>query len=217
MKKKLLALLFTSIFSLSLISCSKDVSKNNVLTNSPNNTPLSEDIESENQNNSNSNSNLNSSENNDLNIEEIKDEIITKNANIYYYDVVNDKIIYLQTNIEIKNKEVATALVNKLKKSPTDDIAPAINENIYLKSAKLDQANDVITLDFSSNFIEEQNLGGGTESSTLKAICNTFGDYFNVNKVIITLDGKPYSSGHIVKNEGEAFDVNLDIAEELKK
>lgn len=213
MKKKLLALLFTSIFSLSLISCSKDISKNNVLTNSPNNAPSSEDIESESDNNNN----LSSSENNDLNIEEIKDEVITKDANIYYYDVVNDKIIYLQTNIEITNKEVATALVNKLKKSPTSDIAPAINENISLKSAKLDQPNDVITLDFSSDFIEKQNLGGGAESSTLKAICNTFGDYFNVSKVIITLDGKPYSSGHIVKGEGEAFEVNLDIAEELKK
>lgn len=207
MKKKLLALFITTIFSISLISCSKTTPENDNIDN----TPITESSDKENDKVSTpSESNDSSSINNE-------NEILTESANIYYYDVVNDKIVYLSKTIEIKNKEVATALVNELKKSPTEDISPVISSNITLKSATLDKASDTIKLDFSSNFVIEQNLGAGTESSTLKAICNTFGDYFNVSKVIITLDGKPYSSGHIIKAEGEAFDVDLNNSTELKK
>lgn len=211
MKKKLLAILFTTIFSLSLISCSQDISENNNTNTNENNTTSSDNVDND------SNEQSNSSENNDSDKENTENEIIKENVNIYYYDVVTDKIVYVPTTIEIKNKEVATALVNELKKSPTEDIPPAINENITLKSANLDKNSDVITLDFSSNFVKEQNLGAGAESSTLEAICNTFGDYFKVNKVIITLEGKPYSSGHIMKNEGESFNVNLTNSVELTK
>lgn len=207
MKKKLLALLFTTIFSFSLISCSKTISENDNLDN----TPIAESSDKENDKVSTP------SENNDSSSTDNKNEILTESANIYYYDVVNDKIVYLSKTIEIKNKEIATALVNELKKSPTEDISPVINSNITLKSANLDNNSNTIKLDFSSNFVTEQNLGAGTESGTLTAICNTFGDYFNVSKVIITLDGKPYSSGHIIKTEGEAFDVNLDNSIELNK
>lgn len=207
MKKKLLALLFTTIFSFSLISCSKTISENDNVDN----TPIAESSDKENDKVSTP------SENNDSSSTDNKNEILTESANIYYYDVVNDKIVYLSKTIEIKNKEIATALVNELKKSPTEDISPVINSNITLKSANLDNNSNTIKLDFSSNFVTEQNLGAGTESGTLTAICNTFGDYFNVSKVIITLDGKPYSSGHIIKTEGEAFDVNLDNSIELNK
>ena len=207
MKKKLLALLFTTIFSFSLISCSKTISENDNVDN----TPIAESSDKENDKVSTP------SENNDSSSTDNKNEILTESANIYYYDVVNDKIVYLSKTIEIKNKEIATALVNELKKSPTEDISPVINSNITLKSANLDNNSNTIKLDFSSNFVTEQNLGAGTESGTLTAICNTFGDYFNVSKVIITLDGKPYSSGHIIKAEGEAFDVDLNNSTELKK
>ena len=207
MKKKLLALLITTIFAFSLISCSKTISEND----NTDNTPITESSDKENDKVSTP------SEKNDSSSIDNENEILTESANIYYYDVVNDKIVYLSKTIEIKNKEVATALVNELKKSPTEDISPVISSNITLKSATLDKASDTIKLDFSSNFVIEQNLGAGTESSTLKAICNTFGDYFNVSKVIITLDGKPYSSGHIIKAEGEAFDVDLNNSTELKK
>lgn len=207
MKKKLLALLFITIFSFSIISCSQAISENDTSINTPSTENTDKEVTTK----------PNTSDNDTLNTNDNENEIITEKANIYYYDVITDKIVYIKTSIEIKNKEVATALVNELKKSPTDDIPPSINENISLKSANLDKNSDVITLDFSSNFVKEQNLGAGSESSTLEAICNTFGDYFNVSKVIITLDGKPYSSGHIVKNEGDTFDVNLDSAVELTK
>lgn len=60
------------------------------------------------------------------------------------------------------------------------------------------------------------NLGSGAETNTLKAICNTFGDYFNVSNVIINLDDKPYTSGHILMKDGDSFKVDTNNSIELK-
>lgn len=201
MKKNIIATLLLLFIPFSIISCSpKTPTKNNTSSNI-----------TVNENNSSKNDAINKENNNTT------PEIINDNAKIYYYDVVNDKIVYTNKTIEIKDKAVATALVNELKKAPNDEVTSAISTDISLISADVDKDKDCITLNFSSNFVKAQNLGGGAESSTLKAICNTFGDYFNVKNVIITLEDKPYSSGHILMKDGEAFKVDLSNTVELSK
>lgn len=209
MKKRILAILISLSIPFSIISCGAEANnnKNNTASNISNNEST---ITGEEDNNKDSNQSDKYDTNN-------SNEITTDDANIYYYDVVTDKIVYINKTIEIKDKAVATALVNELKKNPSEEIASALNSDISLNSAKVDSENDIIKLDFSSNFVEAQNLGSGPESSTLTAICNTFGDYFNVSKVIITLDGNPYTSGHISMKDGDTFKVDLNNTLELTK
>ncbi|WP_066893725.1 GerMN domain-containing protein [Clostridium nigeriense] len=209
MKKKILAILLSLSIPFSLISCKDssekikdDGNKVNTSTNVVDKETTSKD--------KNDNDNNNNKEN------ESKESVKEANAKIYYYDVVTDKVVYINKVIKIEDNKTATALVNELKKSPNDDISPSISSEIILNSANVDKDTSTITVDFSSNFVSAQNLGAGAESSTLTAICNTFGSYFNVDNVIITLDGKPYSSGHILKAEGEAFKVDLKSSIELK-
>ncbi|WP_195263583.1 GerMN domain-containing protein [Clostridium sp. 1001275B_160808_H3] len=206
MKKRILAILISLSIPFSMISCGAEANsnKNNTASNISNNEATIIDEED----------NINDNTQNDISN---SNETITDNANIYYYDVVTDKIVYISKTIEIKDKAVATALVKELKKAPSEEIAASLNSDISLNSAEVDSTNDIIKLDFSSNFVEAQNLGSGPESSTLTAICNTFGDYFNVTQVIITLDGKPYTSGHISMKDGDIFKVNLDNTFELTK
>ncbi|WP_195428265.1 GerMN domain-containing protein [Clostridium sp. D46t1_190503_E9] len=206
MKKRILAILISLSIPFSMISCGAEANsnKNNTASNISNNEATLIDEED----------NINDNTQNDISN---SNETITDNANIYYYDVVTDKIVYISKTIEIKDKAVATALVKELKKAPSEEIAASLNSDISLNSAEVDSTNDIIKLDFSSNFVEAQNLGSGPESSTLTAICNTFGDYFNVTQVIITLDGKPYTSGHISMKDGDIFKVNLDNTFELTK
>ena len=205
MKKRILAILISLSIPFSIISCGAEANnnKNNTASNISNNESTITDEEDKNKDS-------NQSDKYDTNN---SNEITTDDANIYYYDVVTDKIVYINKTIEIKDK----ALVNELKKNPSEEIASALNSDISLNSAKVDSENDTIKLDFSSNFVEAQNLGSGPESSTLTAICNTFGDYFNVSKVIITLDGKPYTSGHISMKDGDTFKVDLNNTLELTK
>ncbi|MPL97717.1 hypothetical protein SDC9_43910 [bioreactor metagenome] len=201
MNKKFTAIIISLLIGFSMVSCQNGDKDNNI--SEKNNTG------SFSNNNDDSKNNINNSNNE-------SSEIVSDDARIYYYDVVTDKIVYINKTIEIKDKATATALINELKKSPNSDISPAISNDISLISAKVNDENDTITLNFSSNFVEAQNLGSGAETNTLKAICNTFGDYFNVSNVIINLDDKPYTSGHILMKDGDSFKVDTNNSIELK-
>lgn len=202
MKKKVLATILSLSLPFLLIACS-DNNKEENLSNEPTIQEESNNTTSDEKNNE------------DINNGDNKDEAKKEDVNLYYYDVITDKIVYINKTITIEGKAVGTALVNALKEAPNSDISPSIANEITLKSAKLDKENDTISLDFSDNFISSQNLGSGAESKTLTAICNTFGDYYNVNNVIITIKGNTYSSGHILMKEGEAFKVNLEDTSKL--
>lgn len=199
MKKKILAILLSLSIPFSLISCNNSLKKSN-----------------ENENKVTTSTNTVDKETTPNKEDESTESIKEENAKIFYYDVVTDKVVYINKVIKFEDNEIATALVNELKTAPNDEISPSISKDINLNSANVNKATSTITLDFSSDFVSAQNLGSGSESSTINAICNTFGSYFNVDNVIITLDGQPYSSGHILMAEGEAFKVNLDNSIELK-
>lgn len=212
MKKKLLAILLSLSIPFSLISCKSTA--NSVINEENNNSTISDNsTNSQNEiqdNETNESTNQNKEENKDT--EQNKEE----DVKIFYYDAVYDKVVYIISTIEFESDKIADALINELKKSPNSDISPALSSEITLNSCTVDNENSLVTLDFSSNFVESQNLGAGAESNTLTAICDTFGSYYNVENVIITLDGNPYSSGHIIMTDGESFKVDLNSAVELK-
>ena len=54
------------------------------------------------------------------------------------------------------------------------------------------------------------NAGAGYEGLILQSLANTIGDYYGVSKVMLTIDGKTYESGHIVLEKFEALEVNYD-------
>ncbi len=54
------------------------------------------------------------------------------------------------------------------------------------------------------------NAGAYYESMILQSITNTLGMYYGIEKIYITVDGNPYESGHIQKNEGEPFTINFE-------
>jgi hypothetical protein len=60
------------------------------------------------------------------------------------------------------------------------------------------------------------NAGSGYESLILQSIVNTLGGYYGVDKVYITIENKPYSSGHIEMKKGEVFKVDTKNLVKLK-
>ena len=70
--------------------------------------------------------------------------------------------------------------------------------------------DQIVYVDFSDEFVTEMNAGSGYEQLILQGITNTLGNYYGVNKVYITLEGKPYESGHVLMKKGETFEVDMD-------
>ena len=50
-----------------------------------------------------------------------------------------------------------------------------------------------------------KNAGSGIEEMILRSVVNTFGIYYGVEKLYLTIENEPYSSGHITMNKGEFF------------
>jgi len=80
-----------------------------------------------------------------------------------------------------------------------------MSSDTTLNSLWMAPGSSTATIDFSQEFVTKMNAGTTKETGVLDSVVNTVGYYFQVQKVILTIDGQPYSSGHILMKEGEAM------------
>lgn len=128
----------------------------------------------------------------------------------YFPQFVKDRIVYIDRKVSIlTNEDMKFKFQKELKTIPQDTtVSKVLTPNVQVLGIKLDRSSGIVTVNFSSNLVTGMNAGSGFESMIIKCIVNTFGGYYQVNKVIITLDGKPYSSGHMQLKPGEYFKVD---------
>ena len=55
------------------------------------------------------------------------------------------------------------------------------------------------------------NAGSGYEVMILQKLGNTFAKYYNANGIILTIEGEPYESGHILMREGKRLWLMIQI------
>jgi predicted small lipoprotein YifL len=137
----------------------------------------------------------------------------THDINFYFPDLINDRIICSTRNIEFNtNQDIKKVFEDGLKESPPneDEIKGTLTPNVKILDIDIDDSSGIVTVDFSSELVKEMNAGSSYELMILDSLANTFGDYFQKDKVILTVEGKPYSSGHILMREGEYITVSKE-------
>lgn len=133
---------------------------------------------------------------------------------IYYYNASDDMYYYQDKSIEVVDSALVTSLTKEIKNIPDDDFLN-YGDNLAVKSAKLN--NDILTVDLSPSYYNMlKSLGSGPESSALKTLALTYSYNYGINKVIILVDGKPYSGSHLMFNENEYIDINVSNIKEYK-
>jgi spore germination protein GerM len=134
----------------------------------------------------------------------------------FYYPNVNDyKTYFVTKNLTFKTNEITKMSFEKIfKEAPNSTVGKVLSPNAKIKSLYLN--NNVVYVDFTKEFVSEMNVGSGPEANILQAITNTLGDYYNADKVYITVEDSPYGSGHIIMKKGEAFTVDFKNALPLK-
>ena len=127
----------------------------------------------------------------------------------FYYPNGNDSMNYItDKKLSFNTNDVTRVIFEKhFKEAPSKNVGRLISPNTKIKSLYLNVDN-MVYVDFSKEFTKEMNAGSGYEAQILQCITNTLGDYYMVQKVYITVEGKPYSSGHIIMKKGEAFIVD---------
>ena len=92
------------------------------------------------------------------------------------------------------------------KESVPDTVNPVFTKNTKINSLYLNKDNNLY-IDLNKAFLTEMVAGSGMEGMILQSIVNTFGHYYGVEKVYLTIDNELYSSGHISLNKGEFLTV----------
>lgn len=129
---------------------------------------------------------------------------------ISYYPLYTDtKIAYLDRDIKFStNDSIERIMENNFKNPPSNKLLPIISKNTKLNSLEFNRGNGIVYADFSKELISEMNADSKLENSILKSIVNTLGNYYGVEKVFVSVEGKPYSSGHISIEEDKYFTVD---------
>lgn len=175
------------------------------------------------ENNSNISSNESSKSDNEEYVEEeidknnSEDNIVNKNCRIFYYHCSDNCYYYKDTVIAVKDNALVSSLTEELKK----EVKPGISilpESLYVKSAKLDRSNDLLTVDLSADYYNSiKNLGSGPEGGILDSVMYTYCYNYDVNNFILLIDSKAYSGNHILLEEGESFSINYDNIKDYLK
>ncbi len=88
------------------------------------------------------------------------------------------------------------------------DLPALMSPQTVINSIHLQQGRGVVAIDFSRSLVTDMNAGSGFEAALIRSIVNAVGHAYDVPKVLVTLDGDPYESGHIALAPGESFSVD---------
>lgn len=134
----------------------------------------------------------------------------TMNSRIYYYNCTDDVFYYINKPIEVIDGALVTSLTNELKNPPNQNLF-SFGDDLSIRSAKLDKENNTLTVDLSKSYYNLlSKVGSGGESAALKSLALTYGYNYGIDKVIILVNGKPYSGSHIILEINECININVD-------
>lgn len=139
-----------------------------------------------------------------------KDTGRTETIRFFYPNLNADKIEYVEKDVTFRtNDNTAKILEEAYKAAVSDKTGKVLSANTKVNSLKIDE-NRIVKVDLNKAFITEMNAGAAYETMILQSIANTLGRYYSADQVLLTVEGKPYESGHIRMQEGETLRVKYD-------
>ena len=136
---------------------------------------------------------------------------------VYYYDVVEDRMVYVNVEEKTVDKNNAPKVFEELfKNSPNSDISPLMTSTTKIKSIDVDKKSSTVTMDVSEVFTETMNLGSSGEIGVLNGIAYTLGNTYKCDNVVITVNGKEFATGHSDVSKDNPIKSEPSKAEELK-
>lgn len=143
-------------------------------------------------------------------LSEIRKDASFEKVIAFYYPDQDQKIYGKEKTIHFKTNDISRNNLQKVmaEKPPKETFLPLISSNTQINSLYLGSDN-IAYVDFSKEFIHDMNAGAFYESLILQSVVNTIGGYYGVDRVYLTIDGKPYESGHILLKKGEILQVDI--------
>lgn len=142
-------------------------------------------------------------------LSKVKDGVPFKRRMELFYPGQDQRIHVENKSVQFNTNDISRINIQKImaEKPPKDDLLPLISPNTKINALYLGD-DGIAYVDFSKEFIRDRNVGASYESLALQSVVNTIGQYYGVDKVYLTIDGKPYESGHILLKKGEVLRVD---------
>lgn len=137
---------------------------------------------------------------------------LIQNISFFYPNADDSNIYYVDKDVIFNTNDITKQVLGSSYKDVIEaKFGQEFDTNIKINSLYLNK-DGMVYIDMSEAFITEMNAGAGYESMILKSLANTFGKYYNVEKVILTVDNNLYQSGHIAMEKGEFLKVDYENA-----
>ena len=149
----------------------------------------------------------------------VKDAALTQNIKIYNFQVTQTdiQVIFKEVAVSLKTNEEIKDVFQKYFREPLGSGTGALmSQNTKINKIYKDAANGKVYVDFSKQFVTEMNAGTTKETGVIRSVTDTLGSYYNVDKVVINLDGGSYESGHILMGKDEPFTTDYNNVIEVK-
>lgn len=149
----------------------------------------------------------------------------TIDVNVYTLDEEAMGLVSESVTLELFTNDPQREALTEVLQGNTDaehiQSIPLFTENAEFNSLYVD-AEGIIHADLNQAFVDEMNVGSGTESLMLQGLVNTLYDLYldpqlPTEGVLLTIEGEPYESGHVAMEEGELWEVDYDIVETIEE
>ncbi len=136
----------------------------------------------------------------------------------FFYPLFSDtKSVYIDDKILFyTNDSIEKLFEEKMKNPPSDKLIALISKDTKINSIHFDRNNNwTVKVDFSDELLNHMNVGTAIESEVLKSIVNTLGKFYDAERVYISVNGRPYESGHFALRNEDGFLVETEGIEKF--
>lgn len=139
-------------------------------------------------------------------LKEIKDTPLIQNLTLYYPNE-DEKMLKEVKTIKFNTNDITRLKVQELLREKHEGKQGLISVGTSLNSL-YEGSDGIVYADFSKDLISDMNAGAGFEQMLLQGITDTLGGYYGAKEVYLTVNQKPYESGHIILKKGETLKVS---------
>jgi hypothetical protein len=137
-----------------------------------------------------------------------KEVPMVQTVRFYYPNIEDGRLYYVDRDISFYTNDITRkVLAEAYKELPTEPLGRVFSPGTQINSLYLNQ-DGMVYIDLNKAFQKEMNAGAAYEAMIIQSVANTFGHYYGANRVVLTVDGKPYESGHLAFQPGEYITVS---------
>ena len=150
-------------------------------------------------------------------LQSIQEDVpLVQKARFYYPGADGKTLYFVEKELSFRTNDSPEVVLEAAYRQDPGTQAKAVLTPTTKISSLQKSEDGTALIDLNQAFLTEMNAGAQYETLILQSIANTVGAFYQTDRVLLTIDQKPYTSGHIALKEGETLEVKLEDAVEIQ-